>query len=505
MALLRAFSPSTSLLSHSVRLMANRCFLTHSHTCVPFLSPLFAASRPSLLLTNFRRNASLRWHPNRDLLSSVRCTKSLMASSIAMEAFREGTGSKDYGSEQIQILQGLDPVRKRPGMYIRSTGPRGLHYLNCINAVPVGISPFSHLFTILINSASFSKSRETQPSHSVVDQRILNEIISKMEESPSAGYEICHAYTHKLCSNGNVHGAAMLMQSLHEKNIFLGPCAYTCLIEAAGEQNDVNIVCQSFKHLLGSCESIDSTSYHILAKVFIMKGDDAGLLGFCREVCDLIPQRNVTTMNRIIYAFAKHRQVEKAMLVFGQMKTSNCKPDLVTYNTVLYILCQTGRIDEMLHVYASMKEENFVPDIISFNTLINGFRKVGRLELCGLYFKEMLEKGIEPDLQTYTALIDTFSRSGNIEESLRLFNEMKHNGISPSIQIYQLLISNLKKNGKLKLAESFSQEMKASLPGLRDPNDFRRKKTVSVNTSNLDSNWSYTPPATFDASSPRST
>lgn len=135
-----------------------------------------------------------------------------MSSTPATEAFQGTTGSSAYGSDQIQVLEGLDPVRKRPGMYIGSTGLRGLHHLvyeildNAVDEAQAGFASKVEVILLADGSVSITDNGRGIPTdmHPATKKSSLETVLTVLHAGgkfggSSSGYSV----------SGGLHGVGL--------------------------------------------------------------------------------------------------------------------------------------------------------------------------------------------------------------------------------------------------------------------------------------------------------
>ncbi|KAH8506703.1 hypothetical protein H0E87_013485 [Populus deltoides] len=195
---------------HCISLL--RATMTSSSSSSVTWSHSFSSLSRPLVSFKPRVGFPLRTVPSRFLVQNGVSPRALMSTSAATESQKESASSKAYGSDQIQVLKGLEPVRKRPGMYIGSTGPRGLHHLvyeildNAVDEAQAGYASKINVVLHSDNSISITDNGRGIPTdlHQVTKKSALETVLTVLHAGgkfggSNSGYSV----------SGGLHGVGL--------------------------------------------------------------------------------------------------------------------------------------------------------------------------------------------------------------------------------------------------------------------------------------------------------
>ncbi|XP_026664123.2 pentatricopeptide repeat-containing protein At1g63400-like [Phoenix dactylifera] len=166
--------------------------------------------------------------------------------------------------------------------------------------------------------------------------------------------------------------------------------------------------------------------------------------------------------NRLMRAFGQVGEVDEVLRLFGEMKESKCKPNVLCYNTVINALVMAERPEEAEAVFEEMILSGVSPNVSSYNILVKMHSWYARrFDLAYEVLLRMKGCGHSPDTTTYSTLIAGLCRVGRIREALGVLDWMLEEKCSPTVHTYTPIVQGYCHEGRIEEAKSLMAAMRS--------------------------------------------
>ncbi|URE29613.1 PPR repeat [Musa troglodytarum] len=202
-----------------------------------------------------------------------------------------------------------------------------------------------------------------------------------------------------------------------------------------------------------------AASYNKLMKAVAEVGSADDVLRLFGEMKRSECKPNVLCYSTVINALSTAGRHEEAEAMFEEMVSSGIKPNLVSYNILVKLhACCTKKFDLAYEVIAMAKKRGLRPDSTTYSTLIAGLCSAGRIEEAWGVLDWMLEENCPPTTHSYTPIVQGYCFEGKIEPARSLMATMADVGCPPTTATYNILIGALCRAGGFEEVEKILTE-----------------------------------------------
>lgn len=273
-----------------------------------------------------------------------------------------------------------------------------------------------------------------------------------MESGYRADLEIYKSLIEGLCSAERVDRAYKLFQVIILEDLQPDFSTVKPLLVSFAESKRMDDFCR----MLEEMKNLGFSVIHDLSKLFEFMVGKHDKIKVALELFEYLKTKgycSVSIYNVVMETLNRIGEVDNALIVLDELKSSNFEPDSVTYSIAIQCFAEVGDVHEACTCYNNIKEMSMLPSIAAFQSLVKGLCKIGEIDAAMMLIRDCLGNVTSGPLEfKYALTVIHVCKSNDSHKVLGVIDEMMEQSFSPDNVAYSAVIFGMCKYGTIEEA-----------------------------------------------------